>query len=265
MLSICIALYIYKYMYIQDIEFKELVSARMLGANDKDFFLELIWNAQNSSYTAFKIDIAELFFYEFEEVIARVFLDDTVYINPFTASVFVVNATLNRETYERLIYNFIDAYAFNLIGTAKAKTLFFSKNLRIDKHIPINIKDIYCAFLSESFKNSILVENIDLIGRQNNLYIDCNITIFNRTGFDLYISDFEGNIYLSRVGNGVSTHFEPIRFIDNETTNTSSMSFVLDTHIPNDTAYHRYLIEGTMTAVFWDTEFKFPIEIIGEL
>ena len=264
MLLFCTLFHFFSYKNISNIDLNGIVSARMLGANGKDVFLEISIEARSPLNILFWIDSPELYFYEFGEKIANVYLYETLYINPFEPSFFVINTTINRETYESLIYNFIEAYTFNLIGTIRTNTLFFSKELQVYRQIPINIKELFENFLNESFRNSIYVENIYWDVLENDVLIECEINIFNRTGFELCVENFVGEIYLNRIGLGVSSFFNPIKFSDYETTKVSSIEFILENNISEEHNNYRYLIDGIISTVFWNTVFNFPIQIIGE-
>jgi len=265
MLTVCLTIHFNTYFNISAPIYKNLVSARLLGVNNRDFFMELVWESQNKTFTSYSIDASELHFYERGIEIARVYLDDTIIINPFTSSIFIASATLNRDTFENLIYNYIEAFTFNLQGSIRAKTLFFGRELILEKNIPINIKELFNGFLQESFRNAVSMENISMAREADINILNCEINLYNRTGFDLFISSFEGNININRISNGTVISFEPISFSNNETTRNSNMSFRLDDNIQEDSSYFRYILEGIMTAVYWDTEFFFPIEIVGEI
>ena len=263
MLGIITFIQFYVYQNIKEPVFIQLVSARILGANERDFFIDLIWEVNNESITAYNIDITELNFHEFNETIARVYFNDMIKINPFTVSTFKVTATLNRDTFERLMSNYIESYSFNLTGTAKAKTLFFSKDLDIYKFIPINIISLINDFLYESFKNSIIVERITYSEQSGRLLVDCDISLYNRTGLEMIVSDFEGKLYLNNF-EGTVIHFEPIRFVNNMPRRVSRIRFGIDNYPLEDSINNRYYIDGNITASLWEKEFIFPVEIIGE-
>ena len=259
-----IFIHVNAFVNISEPEFENLISARLLGVNNRDFFLELVFQTQNMSNVVYQIRDAELYFFEFERTIANVYLYDTVNINPFTSSIFEVNATLNRDIFERLIADFIDAYSFILIGSIQVKTFFFSRELKVYYNIPINIKELFNNFLGESFKNSISVENISLTEEGSLIFLDCDINVFNRTGFDLNINSFEGIINVNRISDGRCISFEPIGFSSNHPTRSSTLRFRIHDDVLGDAQNLRYIIEGTMTAILWETEFNFPILIIGE-
>jgi len=242
-------------------EFVKLTSTRLLGANERDIFIEMTWTVKNVSLFPYVLDNTNLYFHEQEIQIARVFFEDAVLINAFADSKIKVNAAINRDVFERLIRNSIDDYSFDLRGTAEAKFLFvLARKLSVTQHIPINITNLVTNFLQDSFKNAIYLEQILLAEN----YINCIIAIINRPGFKMDITAFEGNIQIGKSKSGRAEYFYTTQFSPEDIKKTTRLRFTTEQNLIDKNFSQSYFIEGLLTVILWGREYNFPIKVVGD-
>ena len=261
LIASCLSFYVYKYVNIQSPEFDNLISARIIGANESDIFVEMTWAVKNPSRLYYMIDDTDIYFYEFGEPIARIFFEERISVNPFSSTNVRTIATINRYNFERLMYNFIAEYSFNIIGTARARVLFFPKTIRINQFIPINIKAMVNDFLQESFRNAITVERLHVRGTQ----LEFSLGFLNRTGLNLEISEFSGEVEINRTVSSSRSVFEPVVFDSNNPRLLTWLRF----NFVNQAVFVgqplRYVVSGMFIIRLWDGEYRIPVELVGEL
>ena len=257
----CIAHTILLFVATKPPEFQSLINTRLLGANDRDIFIEMTWNVRNVSLFPYILDNANLFFYEQEFQIARVFLEDAVIVNAFAHTRIKVNAAINRDIFERLIRNSIDDYSFDLRGTAEARFLFvFGKELQMTQYIPIRITKLLSDFLQDSFKNAIFFEQIIIADNST----DCIIVFINRTGFEMEIMAFDGKIQIGKSHSGTADYFFPVYFREDERRKTTRIRFKTESTLLDRNFSQRYFVEGRMKVGLWGREYAFPVYLLGE-
>jgi len=258
--SSLVIFYIYKYINIEPPTFDGLVSTRILGANERDVFLEMVWRVQNPSGLHYTITHTNMHFYEFGEPIARIFFEENLSINPTKSTNVRVYATIEKGVFESLMYNFIDVYSFNMSGTARARVLFFTKELQMHQFIPISIKEMVTNFLQLSFRNAIAVERVGF----NNTDVEFHLRLLNRTGFDLVITEFNGDLEVNRNIVGFNPVLEPVIFADNSTRGTTRLRFTTSQRFAGNDQPFRYVLSGLMKLNLWETEYLVAVEISGE-
>ena len=257
----CIAHTILVFVATKPPEFLGLMSTRLLGANDRDIFIEMTWNVRNVSLFPYILDNATLHFHEQEIQIARVFLDDAVIVNAFANTRIKVNAAINRDIFERLIRNSIDDYSFDLRGSAEARFLFiFGKKLPIAQYIPIRITNLLSDFLQDSFKNAIFFEQIIITDTST----DCIIVFINRTGFEMEIMAFDGKIQIGKSHSGTADYFFPVYFREDESRKTTRIRFRTESTLIDRNFNQRYFVDGRMKVELWGREYAFPVYLLGE-
>ena len=264
LLSFVVVYNVHKYMKIEAPTFERLVSARIMGTNERDVFLEMVWSVQNPSRRNFSISETEMFFYEFGEPIARIYFEEKIRISPRRSTNIKVYATIEKHKFESLMYNFIDVYSFNMSGTTKASTLFMRKELKMFQFIPINIKEMVTNYLILSFRNAIAVDRVNFYNEGSNSGVEFNLRMLNRTGFDLRIEDFTGDLEINRTISGFNPVIEQVAYLDGVTRGITKLRFSLDQRFVADEQPFRYVISGLMKMVLWDTEYIVSVEISGD-
>jgi len=264
LLASLVVFYIYKYINIEPPTFESLVSTRILGTNDRDVFLEMVWRVQNPSGLHYTITHTNMHFFEFGEPIARIFFEENLSISPTKSTNVRVFATIEKSVYESLMYNFIDVYSFNLSGTARARVLFFTKELQMSQFIPISIKEMVTNFLQMSFRNAIVVDRVEFQNVANHTEAEFHLRLLNRTGFNLVISEFNGDLDLNRNIVGFNSVIGPVVFTDNITRATTRLRFTLSQRFASDGQPIRYVVTGLLKLNLWDTEYVVAVEISGE-
>jgi hypothetical protein len=260
MLSLCLILNIYTYYSLKHPEFKTQQSERVLGVGDQDVYLEMVWSFENPSKLPYRISKSELYFYENEDPVARIYFSRNQLIKAFTKSNLNVNLTINKDFFEMLMQNNIDTYSFNMQGYAQARVLFFPKKVEINQYIPINISNLLSDFLDESFRNAVIFEGLTI----SRSYIESEVIIINRTGFDLFIDDFEGHLEINNNISGSTDVFTPISFTSDEKSKTTYIRFISEEPIVDIPTAYSYLITGYLSVQLWELEYVFPIIIMGE-
>ena len=262
--SSLVIFYIYKYINIEPPTFDGLVSTRILGANERDVFLEMVWRVQNPSGLHYTITHTNMHFYEFGEPIARIFFEENLSINPTKSTNVRVYATIEKGVFESLMYNFIDVYSFNMSGTVRARVLFFTKELQMFQFIPISIKEMVTNFLQMSFRNAIAVERVGFHNVGNTTEAEFHLRLLNRTGFDLAVTEFNGDLDLNRNITGFNSALMPVVFRDNMSRGTTRLRFTLNQRFVHDDQPIRYVISGLMKLSLWEREYLVAVEISGE-
>ena len=252
------------YSFISNLEFNRIISTRIIGTDVNDIFVEIVWEVQNDSISSYNLSINEAYLFELGERVGNIYFDPISTIKGNSGTRLSIRADIPREIFERLMTNHIDSYTFHMIADATGWILFFPKNIRINQHLPIDIRLLINHFLSESLRNFLSVESAGIISERNANYLLCNISVYNRCQMDLFFREFEGTVEIDREFTGVLAGFEPIRFAANETVKNTNMRFRIDRNfIPNDTA--GFILNGAFKVALWGRVYVVPIELMGEV
>jgi len=264
-LALCLAYHLIVYFLVKPFVFQELTSAKILGSNEKYFFVEMKWNIANRYIVPYKVSVTESFFFENEVILGEVeFVGETQRIGSFKPNELTLNATIPRDTFQLLMSNMIDQYAFHMVAYANVQSLFFKKEMRIDQFLPVNINRLMIDFLSSEFGNRISVKNVYFQDIQNQTIMTCEVDVMNRGGLELFFRNFEGRVSVNPQVNGTASAFTPVHFLPNETAKTMQIVFRLDNLLQSKENIG-YTINGSMQVNLWSRTYRFTIELIGEV
>ncbi|MCL1827603.1 MAG: hypothetical protein FWG20_06115 [Candidatus Cloacimonetes bacterium] len=242
-------------------EFVSLTGTKLMGTSETDIFIEMTWKVKNVSKFPFILDNTNLFFYNQELQIARVFFEDAVLINAVRDSKIKVNAAINRAVFEDMIRNSIEEYSFDLRGTVEARFLFMlGKELQMTQHIPINITHLLSNFLQDSFKGAIFFEQMMI----TETAIDCVIAFINRPGFEMEILSFDSRIQIGKTSAGNIDYFFPVYFRPDEIKKNTRIRFTTGEALIDRNFMGQYFVEGYIKVSLWEKEYSFHTRIIGD-
>jgi len=269
-LMLCLGYHLVAYFIVRPFVFQELTSARILGSNESSFFIELQYRAKNPYLVPYKVSPTEAFFYDNEALSGEVeFIDEVIKIRSFTNNLIRLNITLPRETFQRLMSNRIDEYAFQMVAYLRVQNpffIFFIKEMRLNQFLPVNINRLMLDYLSAEFGNRISMnkESIRFQDLQNQTIMTCEVSIMNRGNLELFFRSFEGTVHLNYQINGTASSFTPVQFTRQDRAKTAQMVFRLDNILQKKDDVG-YTISGNMIVSLWGRNYRFPIELIGEV
>jgi len=259
LIGLCVLINVATYFLIPSPVFENLISARILGKNETDTFLEMIWEINSNSYFAYIIDYTELYLVEEGNAITKVNTDNNINVNPYEVSLVKMTATINNAWFAQFAGDPRELYPFNIQGNVVTRVLFFYKVLNINQILPIKLKLLVNDFLVDSFKNSLMIESV----RISDDFVECNLNIVNRSMFDLDITEFSGSMQINNNLFGTVNLFTPVSFLNHETRKTGYVRFITNRPAPQN-LNNRYFIEGHLKVHCFNFDFIFPISIIGQ-
>ena len=228
LIGLCVIVNVATYLLTPSPVFNNLISARILGKNETDTFLEMVWELDSQSYFAYVADSTELYIVEGGYAIARLNTDNNIAVRPSEVTMVKMSVIMNNEWFERFAKDPNELYPFQVQGTVVAKVLFFYKVLPVNQTMPIKLKLLVNDFLTDSFKNAIMIENV----RVTNNYVDCNLNIFNRPAFDMELKELSGSIQINNNLFGTVNQFTPVSFRSDENRKPGQVRFITNSPAP---------------------------------
>ena len=265
-LLICAIFNVWIFYSIEPPVFNTVISATIVGTDEHNISVEMTIDIDNTSKIPFKITDTDIFFYDFENTIARVHLVEETFINALSNTIIKINACIQKETFENLMINAIEQYSFHLVGNIQTKVFFIPKHLKVNKYVAVDVNSLLTKFITDSFKNSIVIDDIRFINESNFDFMLCNITFLNKAGLHLYIKNFVANVEVNSYSYGTMDFFEPFAFRHHEARKVASARFRFPQSRENLTGIgqYRYCIDGNMIVELWEQTYQFPVEMIGE-
>ena len=253
------------FLNIKAPEFKKLISARIIGTDERNMFIEMIWELNNVSNIPYSLRNSEMFFFESENKIASIVFDDKFTVKSFSSTSIKINVTLDKRIFEKLVLNYIDSYSFHLQGNADVRFLFFSKKIFLNQFIPVNIKSLINDFLIDGLKNFFQIKSVESHFENEKSNLIFKIDALNRISLPHTILSFKGKVFINKEITGTVYTFSPVQFIDEINNVNTELIFKLDNKFETDIVPFRYFIKGFLEVRIWDNLYDIPFEMIGEI
>jgi hypothetical protein len=255
----CICYHLFVFFTAKPPVFEELVSARIIGADETFIFVQLNWKLSKNNILPYRATFLEGHFWEDSQMMSNVFIDDSFVVSPL--SQVSMNAGIKKETFRRLLSNHIDAYSFHLVADVSKGIFGIRKKQKIDQRLPINLQKLMFDFMVESSKNFFTMTGFETEqGNLNNLIV--RVSLLNQSGLELNFREFEGRLTTHKNSSGPATYFSPVMFRSNESSRSSSICFTLNSAVDSGEQL-RFIINGTARVGLWGRIYSVPVELLS--